>query len=590
MGDIPRYIRDILCEPVDCGVIQEAVDILEQHLFGKNARYLSQFLFLLYDKLGVACMARFYLQECYEELSVQSRYSPLLQKYRDLHPQRIQGHYTEYNGDYVYRFNGQEKRYGIHSFSNEIGQNLTLLITPYGALILDCGAKCVGGEQIYINRNDLLSFLRVYGITVEDIVGVLISHAHLDHYGSMLSLMAIGISPYRFFADEKTMKIIESQIDEKNAQGIRPISSFFVANQKIRIHSYDNGHILGSQLFVIRFDDQTVVYTGDFCLHDQRTVKGLSLSALSEDPFLSDGVDCLIVESTYGNRIFDILPYHAAENALIMMIDKLIHNGYKVFLPAFAVGRSQELTVLLSENYKLLLDGRSILLTQVYENLLKTKIVTPNVKYSTVNTGKLDNFDFNDIVIASSGIIPKKSLSAQYIEELFGSNRNVAIIRTGYKDNNEEAYGYNVFREWENRGGLLFDIPLSVHASYDELLSLICALHPKNIVAVHGPGITHSMTAEKSSPACGTATTGMISDIGITDPMIINRWRQTVRIGSEIIRAGGSLDRSDEFKKAFELLVRSIGRYPEIKPLLKKMISFESLDSLFDFMQNAIRE
>ncbi len=589
--DISRCVQNILRVSDDDALIRDAIDILERRVFGNNARYLSKFLFLLYDKIENAYMSRFYLQDCYEELLTQSAYLPLVKKYLNLSPRAIQGNYAVYNRDYAYHFEGQEKKYGVHSFSNEIGHNLTLLITPYGSLILDCGAKCVGGKHLSIRKNDLLAFLRVYGVAVEDILGVLISHAHLDHYGSISSLIAVGISPFKFFADERTAKIIENQCGESNAQSIRPISSFFVANQKIQVHSYDNGHILGSQLFVIRFDDKTIVYTGDFCLHDQQTVKGLRLLQLSEDVFVRDGVDCLIMESTYGNRISDILPYHDAERALLTMIDKLIGQGYKVFLPALAVGRSQELTLMLSRKYKLLIDGRSILLTQTYERLLKTKIMISNVKYSTANNSKIDNFDFNDIIVAGSGMISGSSTSAQYIEGLLGSNQKVAIIRTGYKDSNEDSYEYSVFREWQKQGGLLFDIALSAHASYDELFDLITTLHPQNIVAVHGLGITHNaIPADKSCCEVNLSEGKVSDDITINDPVILNHWNKTVRIGLSVISSGRSLNQSTAFQTALGFLIKSIRNHAENEPLLTVMRSFDTIEELFSFLREAIRQ
>lgn len=492
LQDISRCTQNILQASAGENVIQKAIALLEHRLFNNGDYYLSTYLFLLYDKIGIDYMARFYLQYCYEDLLSQSSYTHLANKYLLQTPKTIEGNYSLYDGDFTYTFEGKEKKYGVHSFSNEIGQNLTLLITPYGSLILDCGAKGSDGNQGCINKNDLQLFLKVYGVSVSDIIGVFISHAHMDHYGSYSSLIEIGIPSIKFFADPNTKEIIKDATGDKFIDCARPASSFFVANQKIQIHTYNNGHILGSQLFVIHFDNKTVVYTGDFCLHNQKTVDGLDVSSLREDSFIKGGVDCLITESTYGNNISDILPYHEAEKALKCLIDKLINNGFKILLPAFAAGRSQELALILSQNHKLLIDGLSIKLTQTYERLLKNKIAISNVKYSTNNNSKMDNFDFNDVIIASSATISQNSAAAKYIESLFDSNQSVAIIRTGYMDSNETSYGYGILQGWKSQGGLLFDISLSAHASYDEIFSLISSLSPKNIVAIHGSGIAHS--------------------------------------------------------------------------------------------------
>ena len=594
--DISRAVQNILQTSVDCSVLQGAINILEPWLFNSNAYYLAKFLFLLYDKSGNDCMARFYLQYCYEELSTQSAYISTINKYLSLTPRAMKSKYFTHDGDFSYIFEGQEKKYGIHSFSNEIGHNLTLLITPYGSLILDCGAKCSSGEQAYISRSDLVSFLTVYGVTIDEVVGVLISHAHLDHYGSISSLLDVGISPLRFYADERTKKIIRDATGERNIEGARPISSFFVANQKIQIHSYDNGHILGSQLFVIRFDDKTVVFTGDFCLHSQQTVPGLDLPKLCEDEFVAAGIDCLVTESTYGNNVSNILPYQDAESALLLIIDKLICNGYKVFLPAFAVGRSQELTILLSQKYRLLIDGLSIKLTQTYERLLDSKIATSNVKYSTGNNSKVDNFDFNDIIIASSGMISENSTSAKYIEELFDSKQRVAIIRTGYLDSSEESYGYSILQGWKKQGGLLFDVSLSAHASYDELFSLINTLAPSNVIAIHGSGITHTEwdeTENDTEPSsCENNSfdedTSTNSSFIISDPLVLNRWKNAVKIGASIISSGKALESSTSFQTAFKLLIKSLKSSVNNESILQKMNECDSIDTLFAFLKSVL--
>ena len=91
--DISRAVQNILQTSVDCSVLQGAINILEPWLFNSNAYYLAKFLFLLYDKLDNDCMARFYLQYCYEELSTQSAYISTINKYLSLTPRAMKSNY-----------------------------------------------------------------------------------------------------------------------------------------------------------------------------------------------------------------------------------------------------------------------------------------------------------------------------------------------------------------------------------------------------------------------------------------------------------------------------------------------------------------
>lgn len=592
LSAIAGLVNDVLHSNYEESVVLEIIDKLEVYMFDSKDYYLSKYLFLLNDKVQNEYMARFYLQYCYEELLNQSAYLAVVNKYLSLLPKNICGNYLQYDGEFNYVYEESEKKYSVHSFSNDIGHNLTLLTTPYGSIILDCGAKCISNDQAYIDKTDLSNFLKVYGVAPKDIVGVLISHAHLDHYGSVLSLAEIGIPPTKFYADERTIEIIRDATGEKFLDSARPISSFFVANQKIKIHSYDNGHILGSQLFVIRFDDKTIVYTGDFCLHNQHTVVGLNVPNLLQDDFVAAGVDCLITESTYGSKVSDILPYKHAEKALLYLIDKLIKHKYKIFLPAFAVGRSQELALMLSEHHKLLIDGLSVKLTQTYEKMMNQTIASSNVKYSTKNDSKIDNFDFNDIIIASSGMIAKNSTSAQYIEELFKCKQPITIIRTGYMDSSEESYGYSILQEWKHHGGLLFDVSLSAHSSYEELYNLIDALKPTNIVSVHGSGIIHShsdkveVTTDKEKDEIHTP---IMDDVFvISNSEIQSKWQRTVQIGTNALNERRLLNNVMPFNNVFATLVQSIKSDSKYHPILTIMQSLESVNHLFAFLKQTM--
>lgn len=588
--DISKCIESIV-KSSSATLFEEAIAVLEKYLFKNKEYFLSEFLFRLYDKVENEHMARFYLQYCFENLLSKGQNTEEIYKYLSLEPKCIVGSYYNYDGDFSYEYDEHIKKYSVHSFSNDIGLNLTLLVTPYGSIIFDCGAKCAGNSQLIIEKEELIAFLGVYNVEVKDIIAVIISHSHLDHYGSISSLLGIGISSSRFYADLKTISIIKGVTSDNIVDTVRPIFSFFQSNQKVQVHSYDNGHILGSQLIVVGFDNITVVYTGDYCLHNQYTVDGLDLESLKNDQFVSRGVNCLITEATYGQSVSNILPYKEAEKALRTIIQKLLNAGYKIFLPAFAIGRSQELTMMLSNSHRILIDGLSIKLTQVYERLLEKKIANSKVKFSTENNSKIDNFEFNDIIIASSGMISQNSASAKYIEELFDSKQPVAIIRTGYLDSSEESYGYSILQKWKKSGGLLFDVSLSAHASYDELFELIEFLTPDNVVAIHGSGIVQSNKKKRINENETIPEIDVLEEpdevLEITDDLLKQKWKNTILTGIQVLDSNESLNESQVFLTSFKILIKFIkGNIQYGKLIMEILNSFDDLMTLFSFLKS----
>lgn len=565
--DILKNIHTAIQRLTSPDDLRAAVDILEDRLFNLGESYLFGYLFLLYDRLGEEYMARFCLRNCDNGSLSQRELAPAVNKYLSLAPKTLDTDYRVYNGEFTYVYEGEERSYAVHSFSNSIGCNLTLLITPYGSIILDCGAKCVSGGRSYIEADEARMFLRAYGVEPKDVAGVLISHGHLDHWGSISSLVEIGVPLTRFYTDERTKEIIRDSSPDIDIEQIRPISSFFVPNWQIGVHAYDNGHILGSQLFVIGFDDKTVVFTGDFCIHGQYTADGLDIGRLTADGLIARGVDCLITESTCGNDVTELLPYEAAERALMTVIQKLTDRGYKILLPALSIGRAQELILMLKSKYRLLIDGNSVKLTQTYERIMKIPFDSSNVRYSVDDDCKIGNLDFNDIIIAGPNMLSEGSLSAEYMRAILDSRERVAIIRTGYRDGGEEIYGDGVYREWRNRGRLIIDAPLSVHASYDELFTLINALAPKSIVAVHGGGIAHRRGAVGRTE----------KRITVTDAVIMSRRNALVVLGRD--RIG-----SEAFNTAFMLFVKSVRAVPGYRFIAELMNGLETDDELWEFI------
>lgn len=456
---------------------------------------LAPYIALLYDKANIKYLAKYYLglTEKVDD-NIKELLSPLAKLYNDEAELKISASsISNYNFSTQYEYQGQTKEYSVHSFSQEIGKNATVLKLPYGAIMFDCGAACGIDKTDVITEIELLEFFMQIDISPDDLLAVLISHAHLDHYGSIATLLNVGIEMNKIYIEDDTKALIQQLAsDIPSISEAMPVNAFFYPFQKVKLTAFPNGHILGSTGYIVTFDERNVVYTGDYCIHSQKTVAGLNLDKLLHQKVIADyGVDCLITETTYGNHCTPI-EYKYASEVFLHFVDLLLEHGYKIFIPSFAIGRSQEIALLLNETHSILIDGLASKISRIYENISGIKIFNNNTRFNDCfGEDKETNFDVNDIVIASSGMLSQNSTSYNYVRELLTSDRKIAIIKTGYISS--ESYGNELLNQWIGNKFLLFDISLSAHADLNEIYSLISVLNPRNIVCIHGDGIKISL-------------------------------------------------------------------------------------------------
>jgi len=206
---------------------------------------------------------------------------------------------------------------------------------------------------------------------------VVLSHAHIDHSGNLPTLVRNGFSGRihctRATADLLRIMLRDSaHIQEKDAQflnkrsgrtggKIRPLYGLDDAERCLELLSpspyrkafqpapgvtctfHDAGHILGSAIVDLELlgatgDRTRLVFSGDL---------GRRNLPILKDPEAPGGADALILESTYGNRLHDDILQ--SEERLGEVVARTIHRGGRVIIPAFSVGRSQEIVYELSE-------------------------------------------------------------------------------------------------------------------------------------------------------------------------------------------------------------------------------------------------
>jgi metallo-beta-lactamase family protein len=121
-----------------------------------------------------------------------------------------------------------------------------------------------------------------------------------------------------------------------------PLHTPKVLDPVLSYEAYDAGHILGSSAILLHYHENgkrlRLVYSGDV---------GRRNLAIIRDPDELPPVDYLIMESTYGDRLHQ--QSEAVADKLADIINRTCHRGGKIIVPAFAVGRTQQLVVLLHE-------------------------------------------------------------------------------------------------------------------------------------------------------------------------------------------------------------------------------------------------
>ena len=377
-----------------------------------------------------------------------------------------------------YEFKDEYAELKSYKSSGIVNMHLIKINEEY--LILDCGAEIYDET---IRKIDLSEFLK--DIPKEKIKGAVISHAHLDHYGSLDEL-------YRFtdniFMGKDTFNLIKRTSSNKYIKSKVNICENYCS---FKIGGYEiipipNGHILGSMAFFIKNDGKNIFYTGDFCLCNQNTVSGLKKKDIENLMKENGEIDYLITESTYGYKE-EYLTYTQRKELLKYFIKLSYKNNIKVFIPSFAIGRAQECMAAINEEEYMyvLIDGLAKDITKYYNSYsICSNLISSNVlMYSKESIH--EKYKNAPIIISSSGMLQSGSRAMEYYDEII-KDKMTTIIKCGYMD---EAVYNNRFAMHDGININVIDINLSAHAQHSELIELIKFMNPVNIMVVHGKGI-----------------------------------------------------------------------------------------------------
>ncbi|KPK27346.1 MAG: MBL fold metallo-hydrolase [Betaproteobacteria bacterium SG8_40] len=260
-------------------------------------------------------------------------------------------------------------RISFFGAAQEVTGSCYLVETSSVRFAVDCGLFQGAGDAVRKNR-------RPFDFDVSRLDFVLLTHAHLDHSGLLPKLVALGFKGPIFCTSATADLLVvmlkdAAYIQEREAewrkhagkrhQPLYTVKQAELANKQVQRTEYDRkisphrgvqcifrdaGHILGSSILEVWVDDGTrrrkLVFSGDI---------GQPGHPIVEDPAQVDSADVLLIESTYGNRLHKSMADTVEEFARAVT-ETIANNKGNVIVPAFAVGRTQDLLYLVVKLFR----------------------------------------------------------------------------------------------------------------------------------------------------------------------------------------------------------------------------------------------
>jgi Cft2 family RNA processing exonuclease len=421
-----------------------------------------------------------------------------------------------------------------------------LTFTPLGggceiganSFAVECGGRCVVLDCGLHPKQEGLDALPLFKHLPSKPEAILVSHGHIDHCGAVPYLLK-QVPDSAVYATKPTVAILDRMLHnsvsvmgtiameksigeyplyehadvEQTIQQIygMPYDSEFALSwdspYRARLHAA--GHVLGSACIQLDADDHTMLYTGDVLMADQELLPGLQYDGLPDE------VGTLVLECTRGAQAgADAIEYIAEIDRFAGEITRVLMDDGVVLVPAFALGRSQEILNIIA---RLMNTGR-LPNVPVYSSGLGRAIYEiyarfPQYLRAEADLRPLHEFGrFGDvwersvvrdllrepaIIVATSGMMVENTPSAMIAQEMVRENRH-GIYFTGYLD--PDTLGYKLLHARSGdalvfqTGGKPVQIALdnrqtftfSAHAPREDLIGLANRLQPRNIVLVHG--------------------------------------------------------------------------------------------------------
>ena len=422
------------------------------------------------------------------------------------------------------------------------GSKHLLTLSDGKKYLLDCGMfQGMGKDTDAMNAH--------WGFEPSELTHLILSHAHIDHSGLIPKLVKDGFSGKIFCTPatkeltglllEDSAGIQESEIKYENKKRqherlplLKPLydtaaalaamdhfvsveyGDWHIIDENLEVLFTDTGHIIGSAAVHLKIKEKGVIkrltFSGDV---------GRYTDAILKAPEVFSQADYIILESTYGNSLHDMQT--STPDQLLQWIEKAcVQKKGKLILPAFSVGRTQEILYALNQ---LELERRLPSLEYFVDSPLSVKATKLTKKYpqyfnktiqkvleedddpfsfkgmhfvETVDESKLLNFRDGPFVIISASGMADAGRVKHHIRNTIENSRNT-IVMTGYCEPRSLGGKLMAGRKEVNIYGASHEVnaeigairSMSAHGDYEDLCQFLACQDIKKVAQlfiVHG--------------------------------------------------------------------------------------------------------
>lgn len=408
----------------------------------------------------------------------------------------------------------------------EIGANSYLIETSDSRIILDAGA--------HPKEKGLDSLPNFNSVPHDSVDAIILTHAHHDHLGALPVLQRRQPNAPVFMTEatgevgaamlHNSVNVMSSQRDElgihsyplfthREIDEVKPRwnyrdlrKPFHLPNTDVECIFYDAGHIMGSVGVLMKHDGKSAFYTGDVNFEPQTIVR--------EADFPTEGIDALIIETTRGDYARpEGFTRKAEKERLAKVICETFERNGAVLLPVFALGKSQELLLMLDELYQMdlipeapvIIGGLSTKMTVLYDHYSsRTRRsyegfrILEDMEMLVAPRRRRKEIQYNPrtIYALSSGMMSEGTTSNQFARRFLDNPANTVAF-VGYTD--KETPGFRV-RNAKAGEMIVLDEKLppvelrcrvesfdfSAHSTREEILTYIKKVNAPKVLLVHG--------------------------------------------------------------------------------------------------------
>jgi len=385
----------------------------------------------------------------------------------------------------------------------EVGRiGIKLELSGGKSLLLDYGVS-LSGEDMPVFPGH---------VRPKDLRSVFLSHAHLDHSGALPLLFSgevkvpvyttsltarlsyllledfLHISGYNLPFERREVNVLMKNIKAVN------YGQETMMGKDVTVRLIDAGHIPGSAMILVKSPEANILFTGDFNLVETQLLNAARISDIN----LSE-VDVVVMETTYAN--IDHPDRRDLEKEFVESCREVVDKGGIVLIPAFAVGRSQEILCVLRRydfEYPMTLDGMArhtskILLNypEFVRNQKLLREALSRAKWITNWAERRRALKNPGVIVSPAGML-KGGAALYYLQKIYKNPQN-AVFLVSYQIEGTPGRMLLETGKFKFNGSLeevkaqvkWFDF--SAHSGHKELMRFLSMLSPETTVfLIHG--------------------------------------------------------------------------------------------------------